>query len=185
MLLKSDQIKTRGNDLCKSNRVPYWKMKRIKSDFKKQNAQNATVLNSNGNKSVSTNFNGKNNCKGNKQKSSSKDRRLRIGGCKEVCPICEKPIRDIISCMSMKFDGEDKPIHFDCAIDKLRSENELFKNESLVYRGVGKFFIVDKSVRGDNLAFKIVREIEFENLENCPSWRKKILQDMNKGFKFY
>ncbi|AAX18018.1 hypothetical protein bt91E135_000703 [Borrelia turicatae 91E135] len=181
IVLKSDQNKACGNDFRKVNKVPYWKMRKVKSDLKKQNV---VALNTNDNKSVGTNSNDQKNYKGNKQKGFSKDRRLRIRF-KEVCPICEKPIRDIISCMSMKLNGEDKPIHFDCAIDKLKSENELFKNESLLYGGVGKFFVIDKSVRGNSLAFKIVREVDFENLESCPSWRKKIFQDMNKGFKFY
>ena len=54
-----------------------------------------------------------------------------------------------------------------------------------MYRGIGKFFVVNKLIRGNNLAFKIIREIDFENLEDRPLWRKKILEDMNKGFKFY
>ncbi|UPA18160.1 hypothetical protein bpuCAU1_000711 [Borrelia puertoricensis] len=179
--MKSDQNKAYGNYFRKVKKVPYWKVRKVKSELKKQNAVD---LNANDNKSVDTNSNNQKNYKGNKQKCFGKDRRLRIRF-KEVCPICEKPIRDILSCISMKLSGEDKPIHFECAIDKLKSENELFKNESLLYRGVGKFFVIDKSVRGNSLAFKIVREIDFENLESCPSWRKKILQDMNKGFKFY
>ncbi|WP_025400005.1 MULTISPECIES: hypothetical protein [Borrelia] len=179
--MKSDQSKAHGNDFRKKNKVPFSKRRKVKSEPKKQNV---ATLNTNDIKSVGINSNSQKNYKGNRQKGISKDRRLRIR-LKEVCPICEKQIKDILSCMSMKFNGEDKPIHFDCAIDKLKSENELVKNESLVYRGIGKFFVVDKSVRGNNLAFKIVKEIDFESLESRPIWRKKILQDMNKGFKFY
>ncbi|WP_242400567.1 hypothetical protein [Borrelia crocidurae] len=50
---------------------------------------------------------------------------------------------------------------------------------------MASFFVVDKSVRGSNLSFKIVKEINFENLEGRPAWRQKILNDMNKGFKLY
>ncbi|AAX17200.1 hypothetical protein A0V01_00790 [Borrelia hermsii] len=180
--LKSDQSKAHGNDFRRRNRIPYSKMRKAKSEPKKQNV--AALNTAATNKSVGTSFNNQKNYKGNRQKGISKDRGLRIRF-QEVCSICEKQIKDILSCMSMKFNGEDKPIHFDCAIDKLKAENELVNNESLVYRGVGKFFVVDKSVRGNNLAFKIVKEIDFENLESRPIWRKKILQDMNKGFKFY
>ncbi|AFI31489.1 hypothetical protein Q7M_710 [Borrelia crocidurae str. Achema] len=52
-------------------------------------------------------------------------------------------------------------------------------------RVLASFFVVDKSVRGSNLSFKIVKEINFENLEGRPAWRQKILNDMNKGFKLY
>ncbi|WP_025419852.1 hypothetical protein [Borrelia anserina] len=179
--MKFDQRKAYGgNDLRNDGRSHYRKMRRIRSDLKRQN--NA-VFNVNDNKSVNTNFNNQKSCEDNKQRGFSKDRRSRIRFT-GVCPICEKPIRCVISCMSMKFNGEDKPIHFDCAIGKVKSENELLKNESLVYRGVGKFFVVDKSVKGNNLAFKIVKEIDFENLESRPIWRNKILQEINKGFKF-
>ncbi|BCR21296.1 hypothetical protein [Borrelia miyamotoi] len=179
--MKYDQNKVSGNDLRKNTKIPYWKRKRIKSDVKKQKAAS---LNTNDNKSVDTES-GKNiNHKVNSQKGFIKDRRSHVR-IKEICPVCEKQIRYIASCMSMKVDGEDKPIHFDCAMDKLRSDNGLFQNESLVYGGVGKFFVVDKSVRGNNLAFKILKEIDFENLESHPSWRKKLFQNMNKGFKFY
>ncbi|WP_237757517.1 hypothetical protein [Borrelia miyamotoi] len=179
--LKYEQNKVSGNNLRKNTKIPYWKRKRIKSDVKKQKA---TSLNTNDNKSVDTDSGKRINHKVNSQKGFIKDRRSHVR-IKEICPVCEKQIRYIASCMSMKFDGEDKPIHFDCAMDKLRSDNGLFQNESLVYGGVGKFFVVDKSLRGNNLAFKIIKEIDFENLESHPSWRKKLFQDMNKGFKFY
>ncbi|WP_024653349.1 hypothetical protein [Borrelia persica] len=182
--MKVGRSGTNGNNLNRRNRVPYWKIRKTRSESKKQN----TAVSSNGNntgnnnKSVIVNSNGQKNYKGNRHKGSEKGQRSRIKF-KEVCPICDKQIRDILSCMSIKFNGEDKPIHFDCAIDKLRSENKLLKNNGLVYKGVGKFFVVDRSLRGDNLAFKIIKEIDFENLESRPIWRQKILDGMSKGFK--
>lgn len=83
--------------------------------------------------------------------------------------------------MSLKVENEDKPVHFDCVINKLTSENNLSSNEKVVYKGAGKFFIVDTSSRGEYLYFKIIKEIEFENLEEQPLWRKKILKDINRG----
>ena len=180
--MKYAQNKVVGNDLQKNTRVSYWKKKRLKSNFKKQNDK---FLNSDGNKSVDINFGKRIDYKVSNQKDLIKDRKVLHVKIKEICPVCSKQIRYVASCMSMKFDNEDKPIHFDCAIDKLKSENNFCKNESLVYGGVGKFFVVDKSIRGNNLAFKILKEINFENLESNPSWREKILKNINKRFKLY
>ncbi|ETZ18883.1 hypothetical protein BDCR2A_00856 [Borrelia duttonii CR2A] len=183
LILRMGRSKSSGNDLERGSKFPYWKIRKARSELKKQSS---SVLGNgtNNNKSVGVNSNGHKNYKGNRQKGLGKEQRSRIKF-KKVCPICEKQIKDILSCMSMKFSDEDKPIHFDCAIDRLKSESQLLKNESLVYKGVGKFFVVDRSVRGNNLSFKIVKEIDFENLEGRPAWRQKILNDMNKGFKLY
>ncbi|BCR22111.1 hypothetical protein [Borrelia sp. HM] len=180
--MKYAQNKVVATDLRKNTGIPYWKRKRLRNDLKKQNG---TSLNTDDHKSVDINFGKRIDYKVNSQKDFIKERRVSHFKIKEICPVCLKQIKYVASCMSMKFDNEDKPIHFDCAIDKLKSENNFCNNESLVYGGVGKFFVVDKSTRGNNLAFKILKEINFENLDNNPSWREKILQNINKGFKLY
>ncbi|AYE36550.1 hypothetical protein DB313_03665 [Borrelia turcica IST7] len=178
--MKSGQGNDNRNNFQKINRVPYWKRKKTRPDIKKQKIESFGT----NNKSVNTHFSKQGNHKVNKPKELDRGFRTRIITTK-ICPLCEKQIKELASCMSMKFDNEDKPIHFDCAINKVRLENNLLKNEDLVYRGIGKFFVVNKLIRGSNLAFKIIREIDFENLEDRPLWRKKILEDMNKGFKLY
>ncbi|WP_445436129.1 hypothetical protein [Candidatus Borreliella tachyglossi] len=184
--MKFNQGQAGANNFSKGNKASYWKRKKVSPDIKNQpdtNKQNIVPVGLRHNKFVDMNSNRQGNCKVSKPKGYRKEYRSRIIF-KELCPVCEKLIKEVASCMSMKFSNEDKPIHFDCAINKLKSENEILKNEDLIYRGIGKFFVVDKSSRGNNLTFKIVREIDFENLEGRPSWRKKILKDMNKGFKF-
>lgn len=68
--MKSDQNKAYGNYFRKVKKVPYWKVRKVKSELKKQNAVD---LNANDNKSVDTNSNNQKNYKGNKQKCFGKD----------------------------------------------------------------------------------------------------------------
>ncbi|WKC58238.1 hypothetical protein [Borrelia sp. P9F1] len=180
--MRSEQGEGSRGDIQKTSRAFYWKKGKSGSDFKKQ--KNGSFVSSS--KSVSPHH--LNSTGGghrvNKPKESDREFRPRIVD-KSTCPMCGKQIKDIASCMSMKFDNEDKPIHFDCAVSKIRMENNLLKEEDLVYGGVGKFFVVNRLIRGSNLSFKIIREIDFENLEGRPVWRKKILEGMNRGFRFY
>ncbi|QMU99450.1 hypothetical protein F0310_03465 [Borrelia sp. A-FGy1] len=176
--MEFEQGRGSRNNFKKISRFPYWKRKKTIPDIKKQKIDSFVKED----KSFNVHFSKQRNHKINKPKNLDIRARIFV---KRICPLCEKQIKEIASCMSMRFDNDDKPIHFDCAINKVRLENNLLKNEDLVYGGVGKFFIVNKSIKGNNLAFKIIREINFENLEELPVWRKKILENMNKRFKFY
>ncbi|UER67847.1 hypothetical protein LKV13_03570 [Borrelia sp. BU AG58] len=176
--MKSEGIKGNRADFRKTSRIPYWKRKRSESGVKKQKSRSF----GDSDKSGSAHFNKMGNHKTNRP--LEKRFRTRLVD-KKVCPMCEKQIKDIASCMSVSFDNECKPIHFNCAVNKIRTDNNLLKGEDLVYRGIGKFFVVNRLIRGNNLPFKIIREIDFENLEDRPVWRKKVFEEMSKGFRFY
>ncbi|WP_210369251.1 hypothetical protein [Borreliella garinii] len=177
--MKYTQSKFKGSNFQKYNKRFYgFKNKRLNSESK---SQNVTPLNGFNNRSNALNPDKQNVFKGKFRRKNIKFKtRINLD---ITCVICEKKINDLAFSMSLKVENEDKPIHFDCAINKLTAENNLSRNEKLVYRGVGKFFIVDTSSRGEYLYFKIIKEIEFENLEEQPMWRKKILKDINRGFR--
>ncbi|MCD2332102.1 hypothetical protein [Borreliella americana] len=177
--MKYTQSKFKGSNFQKHNKRFYgFKNKRLNSDSK---SQNVSPPNSFNNKSTVLNTDKQNLFKGKfRRKSIRFKTRINLD---VSCAICEKKINDIVFSMSLKVENEDKPVHFDCAINKLTAENNLSSNEKLVYKGAGKFFIVDTSSRGEYLYFKIIKEIGFENLEEQPIWRKKILKDINRGFR--
>ncbi|WKC79149.1 hypothetical protein QIA30_04080 [Borreliella turdi] len=173
------QSKFKGSNFHKYNKRFYgFKNKRLNFDSK---SQNVAPLNSFNNRSTVLNTDKQNGFKGKFRRKNIKFKtRINLD---ITCAICEKKINDIVCSMSLKVENEDRPVHFDCAINKLTVENNLSSNEKLVYRGVGKFFVVDTSSRGEYLYFKIIKEIEFENLEEQPIWRKKILKDINRGVR--
>ncbi|AHZ73861.1 MULTISPECIES: hypothetical protein [Borreliella] len=177
--MKYTQSKFKSSNFQKYNKRFYGlKNKRLNSESK---SQNVIPLNSFNNVSSVLKPDKQNVFKGKFRRKNIKFKtRINLD---ITCVICEKKINDLAFSMSLKVENEDKPIHFDCAINKLAAENNLSSNEKLVYRGVGKFFIVDTSSRGEYLYFKIIKEIEFENLEEQPMWRKKILKDINRGFR--
>ncbi|WNY67030.1 hypothetical protein [Borreliella lusitaniae] len=177
--MKYTQSKFKGSNFQKLNKRFYgFKNKRLNSESK---SQNVALPNSSNNKSTVLNADKQNVFKGKFRRKNIKFKtRINLD---LNCVICEKKINDLIFSMSLRVENEDKPVHFDCVINKLTVENNLSSNEKLVYRGVGKFFIVDTSSRGEYLYFKIIKEIEFENLEEQPIWRKKILKDINRGFR--
>ncbi|WKC80065.1 hypothetical protein [Borreliella tanukii] len=179
--MKYTQSKFKGNNFQKFNKRFYgFKNRRLNSESK---SQNVAPVNSSNNRSTVLNADKQNVFKGKFRKKNIKFKtRINLD---VTCCICEKKINDLVFSMSLKVENEDKPVHFDCVINKLTVENNLSSNEKLVYRGVGKFFIVDTSSRGEYLYFKIIKEIEFENLEEQPIWRKKILKDVNKGFRIW
>ncbi|MBB6031177.1 hypothetical protein HNR35_000141 [Borreliella spielmanii] len=177
--MKYTQSKFKSSNFQKFNKRFYgFKNKRLNSESK---SQNVAPLNSFDNRSTGFNADKQNIFKGKSRRKNIKFKtRINLN---IACAICEKKINDLVFSMSLKVENEDKPVHFDCAINKLTVENNLSSNEKLVYKGVGKFVIVDTSSRGEYLYFKIIKEIEFENLEEQPIWRKKILKDINRGFR--
>ncbi|QFI14796.1 hypothetical protein QIA37_04100 [Borrelia sp. CA_690] len=177
--MKYTQSKFKSSNFQKLNKRFYsFKNKRLNSESK---GQNVISQNSFNNRSIVFNSDKQNVFKGKFRRKNAKFKtRINLD---VTCAICEKKISDLVCSMSLKVENEDRPIHFDCAINKLAIENNLSSNEKLVYKGVGKFFIVDTSSRGEYLYFKIIKEIEFENLEEQPIWRKKILKDINREFR--
>ena len=88
------------------------------------------------------------------------------------CPICGKPIRDIISALHDKTSG--KAAHFDCIIARI-SENEfLEKGDFVSYIGGGRFGIVRMNNPADSKKFTIKKILEWENKDDRPEWRSAI-----------
>lgn len=88
------------------------------------------------------------------------------------CAYCHKPIEDLASAISSK--ENDEPIHYDCVIKKLTSEEKLLPNENITYIGQGKFAVVHFENPNDYKHFSIKRTIEWENREEKNVWRKEI-----------
>ena len=90
-----------------------------------------------------------------------------------VCEICGQPITDIASAMSNK-EGE-KPVHFDCVLNKLIESEKPKQNEKLSYIGQGRFAVLDFENPRDSKHFKIKKIIEWEKREqDRGDWRNEM-----------
>lgn len=69
------------------------------------------------------------------------------------CPVCGKPIRDIISAISDRATGE--AVHFDCIIGKVSQGETLEKGDFVSYIGGGRFGIVHFNNPGEPKKFTI------------------------------
>ena len=87
-----------------------------------------------------------------------------------LCPICGKLVRDAVSALCY---GEDRaPAHFDCVIERLRSQNALAEDERLCYLGGGHFGVV-KSPQGEGkVPFSIRDRVQYEAGQERPDWRR-------------
>lgn len=87
------------------------------------------------------------------------------------CALCGEVIKDNASSIALPETGD--PVHFECAMDKIKKSETLAEDETLVYLGSGNFGIIKRSSR-DPADFKIIKKIEFENKEKIGAWRKKL-----------
>jgi hypothetical protein len=93
---------------------------------------------------------------------------------KTVCPCCGKTIDIIAEALRDKESGE--PIHFDCALEKLREQEKISPTERIAYIGKGRFAVMFFPNRHDDANFTIRKIIEWENNsenETAP-WRSEI-----------
>jgi hypothetical protein len=102
------------------------------------------------------------------------------------CPICNKPIRDLLSAISDRNTGA--PAHFDCVAAKVAGAEKLDKGDTITYIGGGRFGIVNFSnrdvVKGSAepeqpraagaYGFKIKKVIEWESNDERAEWRSDI-----------
>lgn len=89
-----------------------------------------------------------------------------------TCCKCGKPITDIISALADK--KTDEPIHFDCVLEILNTEEKLQTNEKITYIGQGRFAVVYFPNIHDSRNFNIVRVIEWEAKDKKYSWRTEL-----------
>ncbi len=82
-----------------------------------------------------------------------------------VCPICEAPIRNVLTAIRHKESGN--LAHFDCIIKVIRTENteKLGKHRRIYYIGAGNFAIVRERYdkRGRLRNYHIIERISYES----------------------
>ena len=89
-----------------------------------------------------------------------------------VCAWCGKPIKEISTAISDPVDG--KPVHFDCAINRIIEEEVLERGDTVSYIGGGRFGIIHYNNPPDIRDFRIKKILEWENKENRSEWRQAI-----------
>lgn len=86
----------------------------------------------------------------------------------DICPICGKKIDSIASAM---LSPEGSPVHFDCVLEQLKSQNPLRENQTISYVGKGSFAICEK---GDDGKWSIISRIQYETPENNLRFREYV-----------
>ena len=89
-----------------------------------------------------------------------------------VCAWCGKPIKEISTAISDPASG--KPVHFDCAINRIIEEEVLERGDTVSYIGGGRFGIIHYNNPPDIRDFKIRKVLEWENKEDRSDWRVAI-----------
>lgn len=90
-----------------------------------------------------------------------------------VCEKCNMPLNDIGSAVVSPTTGE--PIHFDCAVAMLESQEKVEKDERIIYIGHGRFGILKFPNIHDARHFTIRKVIEWEDTkESKPAWRNEL-----------
>ena len=89
-----------------------------------------------------------------------------------ICPKCGQPITDIPSSLSDRKTGE--PIHFDCAIREVESNEQLGEKEKIAYIGQGRFGVLYFENPRDQRKFTIKKIIEWEDREKPSEWRDEL-----------
>jgi len=80
------------------------------------------------------------------------------------CPICNKPIRDLLSAISDRNTGA--PAHFDCVAAKIAGAENLEKGDTITSQ--------DRGTTPGNREFRIKKIIEWENKDKRAEWRSLI-----------
>jgi hypothetical protein len=88
------------------------------------------------------------------------------------CARCGKPIKEMSTAVSEPAGG--KPVHFDCAINRIMEEEVLEKGDTVSYIGGGRFGIIHYNNPPDIRDFKIKKILEWENKDNRSEWRGAI-----------
>lgn len=89
-----------------------------------------------------------------------------------ICPLCNQPITDLASAMTDKESGS--PVHFDCALEKVKSQEPTGENEKIAYIGQGRFAVIFFENPRDQRHFTIKKIIEWEDREQKAEWRDEI-----------
>lgn len=88
-----------------------------------------------------------------------------------VCAICGNPITSIAEAFSVATGF----VHFDCALERVKSEETLKDNQIVSYIGSGSFGVCEK---GEDGKYTIIKKIVFENSDS-----NKKMKDYVEGLK--
>ena len=88
-----------------------------------------------------------------------------------ICPMCSQPITDLASSLNDKASG--KPVHFDCALEKVKGEEPTGENEKVAYIGQGRFAVLSYENIRDQRHFTIKKIIEWEERDKKSEWREE------------
>jgi len=88
------------------------------------------------------------------------------------CAWCGKPIKELSTAICDPESG--KPVHFDCAINRIIEVEVLERGDTVSYIGGGRFGIVHYNNPPDTRDFRIKKILEWENRENRSEWRVAI-----------
>lgn len=91
-----------------------------------------------------------------------------------VCPVCSKTINDLSSAMMER--GGERPIHFECAMDVLLSEEKLGEGDKIAYIGQGRFGVLNYPNIRDVRHFTIRKIIDWEERDNRGQWRNQMAE---------
>ncbi len=91
------------------------------------------------------------------------------------CPYCDQLIDNINTAISLP--NVENPVHFDCVLKKIESEEELGQDEYVSYLGKGAFGIIRPTK--DSPGFFIRKRIQVEDEEEVALWRTKISKRMD------
>lgn len=86
-----------------------------------------------------------------------------------ICPMCNQPILDLPSSLADKATGN--PVHFECALEKIKGSEQTGENEKIAYIGQGRFAVLSYENIRDQRHFKIKKIIEWEDRDKKSEWR--------------
>ena len=85
--------------------------------------------------------------------------------------MCNQPILDLPSSLADKASG--KPVHFECALEKVKSAEPTAENEKVAYIGQGRFAVLQYENIRDQRHFTIKKVIEWEERDKKSDWREE------------
>lgn len=78
-----------------------------------------------------------------------------------VCALCGKVIEDISSAVQGKGSSDDL-IHFDCAVEEIKKQENLSEGDRIAYIGQGRFGVIHQPKESNTKNFVIKKVIEWE-----------------------
>jgi hypothetical protein len=88
---------------------------------------------------------------------------------KPVCPRCNNVIQELSSALSDRNTGE--PVHFECALDAIKAQEQCAPSEKIAYIGQGRFAVIYYANPSDIRHFSIRRIIDWEPHDKSAEWR--------------